>query len=45
LRVTFVAIGAKHAALPSRRHASLDLLDRCFVVLAKNFRRRFHESA
>ena len=43
LRVTFMAIGAKHAALPSRRHASLDLFDRCFVVLAKNFRLRLHQ--
>ena len=44
LRITFVAIGAKDAAVPSRRDATLDLLDRCFVVLAKNFRLRFHQT-
>ncbi len=42
LRVSFVPIRAQHAALPTLRHAPFDLLDRCLIVLAEDFRPSFH---
>src|SRR5437870_3974871 len=33
LRVTFVSISAKHAALAARSHAGFDLCDRRFIML------------
>ena len=42
LRITFVAVGAKHAAFAAGRYAGLDLLDRRRVVLAEDFCFGFH---
>ncbi len=39
LRVTFVSIGAKHAAFATGCDAGLDLFNRGGVVLAENFDR------
>ncbi len=38
LGVTFVTVGAKHAALAAGRHAGFNLFDRRRVVLAEDFR-------
>src|SRR5215831_15973856 len=42
LRVTLMAIGAKHAALTAGRDTGFDLLDRRSVVLPENLRRSAH---
>jgi hypothetical protein len=38
-------IRTQHAAFAALRNASLDLLDRCLVVLAEDFRPSFHRNS
>ena len=45
LRVSFMPIRAKHATLPALRNASIDLIDRCLVMLAEDFRPCFHRNS